>query len=187
MATNWLTNLFSGGSTSVYGTTPRTSDASVTRLTPYQQQTNTYADRLTAMARYQTGMRASGVAGVRAVDNTYNRTSPYRLPSQRAPVGPAGTVANVRLYDQYQDYVQRLRAQTAYGQRWEKGAEDFYLRNPNYVTPPVGLNGAPGGGNLYAGGGYGDGGYGDGGGGGSSGATMPDWYNNFLNQMNWRI
>lgn len=187
MATNWLSNLFkgnsnpyrSGGSVLSQGTSIGSAYKTV------QQQTSTrnaYADRMTALARYQTGMRASGVAGVRAVDNTYNRTNTYRLPSQRAPVGPAGTVANVRLYDQYQDYMQRLRAQMAYGQRWEKGAEDFYLRYPNYVTPPVGLsNNMPGYGNQYAGGG----GYGDGGGG--AGATMPDWYNNFLNQMNWRI
>ena len=184
MATNWLTNLFSGGSTSTYkppsyiGTGAGSAYQKVTQA----PARNAYADRMTALARYQTGMRAGGVAGVRAADNVYNRT-PYLLPSQRSPVGPAPTIANVRLYDQYQDYMQRLRAQMAYGQRWEKGAEDFYLRNPNYVTPTVGLNNnAPGGGNMYAGG-YGDGGYGGGGG----GATMPDWYNNFLGQMNWRI
>lgn len=183
MATNWLSNLLGGGGTSVYGTKPITSTATQTRYTPYQERTvNTYADRMTAMARYYRNAQASGVAQVRAIDNM----QPAYQQNQNFLAQQRSNTATSQRYNAQAAYINQYRANAlrgfnAAGQRLTGEAADWMAQNAfNFPQPQ-------GGGNQYAGGGYGGYGYGDGGGSGGGAATLPDWYQSFLSPINWRI
>jgi len=191
MATNWLSKLFSGGAnnplpgnSNPYGSggsvlSKGTSIGSAYRNIQTKERTlNAYADRMTAMANYYRGANARGVAQVRAVDNmqpAYGQNAAF-LNQQRS-----NTAAGQR-YQAQVDYRNQFAANArrgfdAAGQRLTGQAADWMAQNAFGFGQPQPS------GNQYAGG------YGDGGGGGyaPASASMPDWYQNLMNQFNWRI
>ena len=196
MATNWLTNLFSGGGGAVGmpgGSAKYTPPATPT--TRQTNPTNAYAGRLAAMERYNrtrynalTGVYAQGAPGA------------WRRPTSQELAGiPQRTGYANEFNRTQQEYLtgQNLRALNGFmpgtgmsQEEWirrQRAAPVGYTYTPyaGWVQTPSanGLNNLPGGGDLYAGGGVGYGG----GAGAGGGATLPDWYNNFLGTFNWRI
>ena len=182
MALTWLSNLFNGGG----NTYKPPSYIGVGSGSAYQKvinqpKQNAYASRMTAMARYYRNANANGVAQVRAIDNmqpAYNQNRNF-LNTQQS--NRATTNRYQAQYDAYQQYITNARrGYDAAGQRLTGQAADWMAQNAfNFPA-----NQQPAGNQYGYGGGYGGygGGYGEGG-----AATMPDWYNNFLSQMNWRI
>lgn len=181
MATNWLTKLFSGGASTPITTYKPPSYIGVGSGSAYQKvvsapSRNAYADRMTAMANYYRNANARGVAQVRAVDNMQprlNATQDYFNQYRSNQAAGQRYQAQVDYRNQYA--ANALRGFQAAGQRLTGQAADWMAQNAfNFGQPqPVG--------NQYAGG------YGEGGGYAPAAASMPDWYQSFLNQVNWRI
>ncbi len=199
MATTWINkklNSINAGLSNRYPTrssTPSRAQTSSARLSSLYRYYQTRGSQgIAAVRRFDTYNRsaARGVAGVREVDRMYQ------------PTRPAG-VQDVRAYET--DYERRLQQQQkalgdlAYQQwlkerqtnmlNWYRALQAMY---PGYkinlagrggwdttLTPPPSTAG-----NQYVGGGYPGYDYGDGGG---ASATLPDWYNSFLNQFAWKI
>lgn len=197
MATNWLTKLFSGGANNPLpgNSNPYGSGGSVLgkgtsigsayrNVTAQANSRNAYADRMTAMANYYRNANARGVAQVRAVDNMQprlNATQDYFNQYRSNQAAGQRYQAQVDYRNQYA--ANALRGFQAAGQRLTGQAADWMAQNAfNFGQPQP-----PG--NQYAGGygsGYGSG-YGEGGGYAPAAATVPDWYQSFLNPVNWRI
>lgn len=195
MATNWLSKLLGGGvSTSSVGMPGGSATYKAPATTTTQRTTNTYPDRYTAMERYyrtrynaQTGVYAQGTAGA------------WRRPTSAELAGSIPRTGYANEFNRtQQEYLvgQNLRALNGFMQgtgmsneewiRRQRAAPVGYTYTPyaGWVQTPnaAGLNNVPiNGGGSYAGGGGGS--YS----GGGSAATMPDWYQNFLSQVNWRI
>ena len=189
MALTWLSNLFNGG-----GNTYKppsyigVGSGSAYQKVVNQPKQNAYASRMTAMARYYRNANANGVAQVRAIDNmqpAYNQNRNFLNTQQSNRATTNRYQAQADAYKLYLDNARR--GYNAAGERLSTQAAYWQAIN-SYDLP---TNQQPVGNQYGYGGGYGGyGGYGGGYGGdygGASAATMPDWYSNFLGQMNWRI
>lgn len=210
MATTWIGNLIksvTGGAGAWQPRPPAFQPKPAWQPKPSRAQTG--SDRLSSLSRYyQT--KSQGVAAVRRFD-TYNRFAAQGVAAVRGAdryvrEGPAARQVRLNateaarynaaadyyrkqlgLYKGYQADANRYtgqaaaylaeqerlaRAQQAYADRY-KAMQDAYYAGLNQPSP----------GNQY---GYGYGydypSYDTGG-----GATLPDWYNSFLNQFAWRI
>lgn len=199
MATNWLTKLFSGGSQ------PQSAGGAIgmpggsAKYTPSAQRVtsnNASSERLSALATYYK-TKYNPVTGKYGTigGTTWRRPTSEELAGIPQRTGYANFANRTQ-----QEYLtgQSLRNLNGFMQgtgmsqeewiRRQRAAPVGYTYTPyaGWVPTPNGpaLNNQPTN-DYYAGGGYG-------GGGGGSGyapaaATVPDWYQSFLNQVNWRI
>jgi len=198
MATTWLSNLFrnTGGAVGYPGGSAKYTPPAQTNTAPRTiNQSSVYAGRMKAMETYYR-TRYNALTGI------YAQGSPgaWRRPTSEelAGIPPRSGYANTFNRTQ-QEYLvgQNLRGLnnfmpgTGMSQdewlRRQRAAPLGYTYTPyaGWVQTPSasGLQNAPSGNGVYAGGG----GYGGSGSGGSAGAGIPAWYQNFLNQYNWRI
>src|SRR5574340_344184 len=139
---------------------------------------NAATSRMQAQAYRSYGANARGVAGVRAVDRMqpgYQQNRNF-LNQQRS-----NTASAARYNAQYAEYQRQMansgwsdRAKRAWTDRLSGQAADW-MAQQNYNIPQPDYGNQYG----YDYGGY-DGGYGE-------PAALPDWYNSFLNMVNWRI
>ena len=204
MALTWLSNLFKGSvSTSSVGmpggSATYTAPKPTTTTTITTNPQNAYADRMKALESYYrtrynatTGVYAQGTAGA------------WRRPTSAELAGSVPRTGYASPYNRtQQEYLtgQNLRSLNGFMPGTGMSQEEWIRRQRaaplGYTyTPYAGWTQTPnasgagtapggGGGDMYAGGGGGGYGYGDGGAGG--GGSLPSWYENFLNQMNWRI
>lgn len=200
MATNWLSKLFSGGSggkgaVGMPGGSAKYTPPNTTTK-PQTNPRNAYAGRLEAMARWNstrynavTGKYGTGQGSWRPMNATEAKAlSPYRT-------GYANQYSRTQ-----QEWLTQQNMRQLTGVQYPQMTQDEWIRRQRAApvgytyTPYAGWVPTPNGpnapttpvtGNQY---GYGSGGSGGSGGYGDSGAgSLPDWYNSFLNQINWRI
>ena len=208
MATNWLSNLFkgnsnpyrSGGSVLSKGTNLLSASSQFANTPPTTKpQTNprnAYAGRMEAMERFNR-TRYNAVTGKYGVgQGSWRRPTTQEYANIPQRTGYANQYSRTQ-----QEWLTQQNMRKLTGVQYPQMTQDEWIRRQR--AAPVGYTYTPYAGWVptpsaqgqttpqpvdygnqygYGGGGGSGGGYGEG-----SAGSLPDWYNSFLSQVNWRI